>query len=170
MVDHSGRQLYRNTLMTDFAWASENDRNISVHCCATRSVHWLVRLCRPIVQSHMTFLNAHAEFIRKMHFHLPLLALTLFCTSQNPPQTRVSFLRIKKFGISITRFWCNKMRIKRGWCKQSWLLYVLYRPLEYWRLLPMFQRNSTRCVCLIWQNVGSWRLCLHTSLKYVIWP
>ncbi len=32
----------------------------------------------------------------------------------------------------------------------------------------MFQRNSTRCVCLIWQNIGCEQnrtLCSHTSLK-----
>ncbi len=28
-------------------------------CCATRSVRWLVKLSRPIVQSHITFFDAH---------------------------------------------------------------------------------------------------------------
>ncbi len=38
----------------------------------------------PIAQSH-DFLMRLEEFIRKMHFHLPLFALTLFCSSQKPP-------------------------------------------------------------------------------------
>ncbi len=29
------------------------------------------------------------EFIRKMHFHLPLIALTLFRTSQKSPQASI---------------------------------------------------------------------------------
>ncbi len=45
------------------------------------------------------------ECIHKMHFHLPLLALTLFRTSQKPPQVSVkTFLQIKGFLFEIWRF------------------------------------------------------------------
>ncbi len=40
-------------------------------CCGMRSVHWLVRICRPT-----TFLMRLEEFIHKMHFFLPLFSLT----------------------------------------------------------------------------------------------
>ncbi len=62
-----------------------------------------------------------AEFICKMHFHLPLFTLTLFRTSQKPPQASVNtFLRIKGFLFEICRFHplflmrYFKMRIKTG--------------------------------------------------------
>ncbi len=52
--------------------------------------------------------------IRKMHFHLPLFVLTLFRTSQKPPQASVKrLLLIKEFLFEIwrftriTRFSCN---------------------------------------------------------------
>jgi len=47
------------------------------------------------------------EFTWQMRFHLPLLALTLFCISQKPPQaTAKAFWQIKGFllKISITCF------------------------------------------------------------------
>ncbi len=60
----------------------------------------LVKLFRLIAQSHITFLMRLEEFIRKMRFPLPLFALTLFCTSQKPPQASVkTFLQIKGFFI-----------------------------------------------------------------------
>ncbi len=46
-----------------------------------RSVHCLVRICHST-----TFLMRLEEFIHKMHFFLPLFALTLFCTNQKSPQ------------------------------------------------------------------------------------
>ncbi len=81
----------------------------------------LVKLSRLIAQIHMTFLMRLEEFIRKMHFHLPLFALTLFRTSQKPPRANVkTFLRIKGFLFEIWRFHhlflmrYFKMRIKTG--------------------------------------------------------
>ncbi len=57
--------------MTDFAQAFQNDQNeIPSHNAKSHVVVFLMRL---------------EEFIHKMHFHLPLLALTLFRTSQKPP-------------------------------------------------------------------------------------
>ncbi len=73
--------------------------------------------------NHMTFLMCLEEFIRQMHFHLPLFALTLFRTSQKLPQASIIFfLRIKeyfnisKFGISITHFSSDtsKCTLKQG--------------------------------------------------------
>ncbi len=77
-----------------------------------KSVRWLVRFYCPIAQSHMTFLMRLEEFIHKMHFHLPLFALTLFRTSQKPPQASIkTFLRIKGFLLEIWRFqMCVLMR------------------------------------------------------------
>ncbi len=93
-------------------------------------VCWLVRFCRPIAQSHITFLKRLEEFIRKMHFHLPLFTLTLFRTSQKPPHASIIFFwQIKGFLFEI---WCFqhsflmryfKLCIKIGWWKHS-----------YWRL------------------------------------
>ncbi len=85
-------------------------------CCGMRSVHWLVRFCGPIAQSHMTFLMRLEEFIRKMHFHLPLFTLTLFRTSQEPPQVSVKTFVCEsrdfysKFGVSHATL---------GWWKHS---------------------------------------------------
>ncbi len=62
-----------------------------------RSVRWLVKLSCLIVQSHMTLLMHSEEFIRKMRFHLPLFAQTLFRTSQKPPQANVKTFLIKEF-------------------------------------------------------------------------
>ncbi len=41
--------------MTDFAQAFQNNES-NFRCCAAR-VLWLVKLSRPIVQSHMTFFD-----------------------------------------------------------------------------------------------------------------
>ncbi len=86
----------------------------------------LVKLFRLIAQSHMTFLMRLEEFIHKMHFHLPLFTLTLFRTSQKPPQASVkTFLRIKGFLFEIWHFHHSflmryfKMRIKTGFWKPS---------------------------------------------------
>ncbi len=83
--------------MTDFAQAFQNDHN-NISDAVNEISPLLVELSRPIAQSHITFLMRLEEFIRKMHFHLPLFALTLFCTSQKPPQASVkTFLQIKGF-------------------------------------------------------------------------
>ncbi len=80
-------------------------------------------------QSHMSFLMHMEESTWQMRFHLPLFALTLFCTSQKPPQATVkTFLRIKGFLFKIWRFHHSflmryfKMRIKTGWWKHSYCL------------------------------------------------
>ncbi len=76
MVDRSGRQLYRNTLTTDFAQGLQNGhKNIS----------------DAVQQNRSAFLNAHAGYrpIRKMHFHLPLFHLTLYRTFQKPLKASV---------------------------------------------------------------------------------
>ncbi len=57
------RQLYRNTLTTDFSQAFQNDHN-NIWMLSTRSVRWLAKLSRPIAQSHMTFSMRMEEFIR----------------------------------------------------------------------------------------------------------
>ncbi len=57
------RQLYRNTLTTDFAQVFQNDHN-NIWMLWTRSVSWLVKLSRLIAQSHMTFSMRMEEFIR----------------------------------------------------------------------------------------------------------
>ncbi len=71
-------------------------------------------------KSHDFFLHMD-EFIRQIYLHLPLFALTIFLTSQKPPQVSVkTFWWIKfffsKFGISITHFWCDtsKCALKQG--------------------------------------------------------
>ncbi len=64
------RQLYRNTLMTDFVRAFNNDHN---------------NIYDAVQQNQSTGYS----FIRQMHFYLALFALTLFHTSQNPPQVSV---------------------------------------------------------------------------------
>ncbi len=69
--------------MTDFAQAFQNDHN-NISDAVNEISPLLVKLSCLIVQSHMTFLMHLEEFIRKMHFHLPLFALTLFRTSQKP--------------------------------------------------------------------------------------
>ncbi len=113
------RQLYRNTLMTDFAQAFQNDHN-NISDAVERDP-LLVKLSHLVSQSHITFLMRLGEFIRKMHFHLPLFALILFRTSQKLPQASVKrFLRIKGFLFEIWRFYHSflmqhfKMHIKTG--------------------------------------------------------
>ncbi len=72
-------------------------------------------------KSHDFYWICLEEFIRKMCFHLPLFALTIFRTSQKPPQARVkTFLRIKGFFIrnlafpSLVSQQYFKMHIKQG--------------------------------------------------------
>ncbi len=67
------------------------------------------------------FLMRLEEFICRMHFHLPLFASTLFCTSQKLPQASVFFfLQIKGFLFKILHFHHSffmqyfKMHIKIG--------------------------------------------------------
>ncbi len=81
----------------------------------------LVKLSRLIAQSHMTFFMRLEEVVRKMHFHLPLFALTLVCTSQKQPKASVKpFLRNKVFLLEIWHFHhlflmrYFKMHIKTG--------------------------------------------------------
>ncbi len=115
------RQLYRNTLMTDFAQAFQNDHNnISDTVERDQSAASQV-IPSHSAKSHYFFLIHLEEFIRKVHFHLPLYALTLFRTSQKPPQASVkTYLRIKIFLFEIWRFHHSflmryfKMRIKTG--------------------------------------------------------
>ncbi len=95
------RQLYRNTLMTDFAQAFQNDHNNILD-----AVERDQSAASQIIPSHSAkshdFLMRLEEFIREIHFHLPLFALTLFRTSQKPPQASVkTFLRIKGFLFEI---------------------------------------------------------------------
>ncbi len=75
--------------MTDFARPFKNDHN-NISDAVERSVCWLVRFCHPIAQSHRNFVLRMEEFIRQMHFHLPLFALTLFRTSKLPPPKSVT--------------------------------------------------------------------------------
>ncbi len=50
--------------MTDFAQAFSERPKQHFRCCANEIVvNWLVKLTRPIVQSHMTFLMRMVEFI-----------------------------------------------------------------------------------------------------------
>ncbi len=94
-------------------------------------------LVSQVIPSHNAvtwlFLVRVEELIRKMRFHLPLSAWTLFRTIQKPPQASVkTFLRIKGFYFE---FWCFhlsflkryfKMHIKTGWWKHSlWCLKIL---------------------------------------------
>ncbi len=44
-----------------------------------------------LAQSYMTFLMCMEKYIQQIHFHLPLFTLTLFHTSQKPPQVSVNF-------------------------------------------------------------------------------
>ncbi len=81
------RQLYRNTL-TDFAQAFQNDQNN-----ISDAVNELFRL---IAQSHYFFMRLE-EFIRKMRFHLPLFALTLFRTSQKKSKVKGFLFKIWRF-------------------------------------------------------------------------
>ncbi len=74
--------------MTDFAQAFQNDHN-NISDAVNEIGRWLVKFFHLIAQSHMTFLMRFEEFIRKLHFHLPLFALTLFHTSQKPLQASV---------------------------------------------------------------------------------
>ncbi len=106
--------------MTDFAQAFQNDHNN-----ISDAVEQDHSAARQVIPSHSAkshdFLMRLEEFICKMYFHLPLFALTLFRTSQKPPQTSIkTFLRIKGFLVEIWRFHhlflmqYFKMRIKTG--------------------------------------------------------
>ncbi len=80
-----------------FAQAFQNYHN-NISDAVNEISPLLVKLSRLIAQSHITFLMRLEEVIRKMHFHLPLFELTLFRTSQKPPQASVNtFLRIMAF-------------------------------------------------------------------------
>ncbi len=66
------------------------------------------RCCERVILSHSAkshyFFMRLEEFIRKMHFHLLLFALTLFRTIQKPPQKMFGDLRdfyYSKFCVSI---------------------------------------------------------------------
>ncbi len=91
------RHLYRNTLMTDFAQAFQNDHN-NISDAVNKISPLLIKLFRLIAQSHITFLRHLEELIHKMRFHLPLFTLTLFRTSQKSPQASVKvFCKLKIF-------------------------------------------------------------------------
>ncbi len=53
-------------------------------CCVTRSVHWLVMFCRPIAQSHITFLMRMEEFTLRLYQGLSLGCSRFILTLLNP--------------------------------------------------------------------------------------
>ncbi len=71
----------------------------------------VVRLCRPIAQSHMIILVRMEAFIQQMDFHLPLNSFL-----HKTKTTSIRDFIFSKFGISITRFWCDtsKLALKQG--------------------------------------------------------
>ncbi len=77
--------------MTDFAQAFQNDQNN-----ISDAVKWDQSAASQVILSHRAkshdFLMGLGEFIRKMHFHLPLFTLTIFRTSQKPPQASVKII------------------------------------------------------------------------------
>ncbi len=125
-------------------------------CCATRSVHWLVKLFLPIAQSHMTFLMCLEEFIRQMHFHLPLFALKSKTTS-----SECTFFCELRFFSEIWHFhqlflmWRFKLRIKTGWRKHS------YRIKINWESLPVIHYTIFYEICQL--RFANW-LWLSTSI------
>ncbi len=81
--------------------------------------------------NHMTVLIRKEQFIRQVHFHLSLFALTLFHTRQKRPQVKIPFfLWIKgfffpEFANSITHFSCDtsKCALKQGDGNSYWFIY-----------------------------------------------
>ncbi len=130
----SCKTIKQKYLMTDFAQAFQNDHNN-----ISDTVERDQSAASQVIPSHSAkshdffwYTFFFEEFIRKVHFHLPLYALTLFRTSQKPPQASVkTYLRIKIFLFEIWRFHHSflmryfKMRIKTGWWKPSYLLYIV---------------------------------------------
>ncbi len=120
-------QLYRNTLMTDFAQAFQNDHNnISDAVERDQSAASEV-IPSHSAKSHFVWCAWRNLFLQNA-FPLPLLALTLFRTSQKPPQASIKLLRIKGFlfemccfhHLFLMRYFkvCNKT----GWWKPSYCL------------------------------------------------
>ncbi len=82
MLEHS-RRKYRNTLTMEFAWAFHNDHNSISDDVQQNGSAGSQIMSFHSAKSRDFFLNAHAEFIRKRHFHVPLFALTLFAHAKS---------------------------------------------------------------------------------------
>ncbi len=84
-----------------------------------RSVRWLVRFCRPIAQSHMTFLMC--VIYSANVFPSPIICINYFSHKSKPTSSeRKFFLRSRDFFSETLHFQCLflmrcfKMRIKKG--------------------------------------------------------
>ncbi len=85
------RQLYRNTLMTDFTRAFKCAPNILDNVQRDRSIGYAI----PEHKVTWLYLMRMKEFILQMCLHLPLFPLTLF--RHKPLKQAYIFLRLKVF-------------------------------------------------------------------------
>ncbi len=126
--------LWRQTL----AQALQNDQNIIWEAVQRDR---LVKLSRPIVQSHITFLMHMEEFI-----------LTLFALSQKPPPSQ-NVHKNRVMETCQSEFW-DYLWIWPNQCMHvTWLhSFVCYCQIHYRWELPMTPTNSAQAGSSLWSS------------------
>ncbi len=107
-----GGKKYRNTL-TDFARAFQNDHNNILD--AVQQISPLVSQVMPSHSAKCNF-DVHGGIYSANAFPSPIICINPFSQKTKSISSERTFFFLSKFGVSITRFWCNtsKCALKQG--------------------------------------------------------